>query len=125
MGLALSRKTRAMQNMLRPAFPHCVSAGNKGWEPPKALPRRRTLFDLSPATHCSILGTCLTLGELRKAVVKIAGENVRDLSNHEIHTLGVRYAATGGPPPNCSTSASTRSTRRRSSASRKYRARKI
>ena len=84
--------------MLRPAFSQCPSAGDKGWEPPKALPRRRTLFDLSPATHCSILGTCLTLGELRKAVVKIAGENVRDLSNHEIHTLGVRYAATAGPP---------------------------
>lgn len=79
-------------------FLHPRVIRNYDWEPPKAILRRRTLFDLSPATHCSILGTCLTLGELRKAVIKISGESVRDLSNHDIHTLGVRYAATAGPP---------------------------
>ena len=78
--------------------PRSPLAGAARWEPPKANARRRALFDLAPATHCSILGTCLALGELRKAVVKIAGENARDLSHHEMHTLGVRYAATPGAP---------------------------
>ena len=78
--------------------PRSAIVGDKNWEPPKAILRRRSLCDLSPATHCSILGTCLTLGELRKALVKIAGESVRDLSSHDIHTLGVRYAATAGAP---------------------------
>lgn len=49
-------------------------------------------------THCSILGTCLTLGELRKAVVKIAGDSVRSLGNYDIHSLAVRYAGTQGTP---------------------------
>lgn len=84
-------------NLFHAVLPRSPFA-EKNWEPPKAILRRRTLFDLSPATHCSILGTCLTLGELRKAVIRIAGENVRDLSNHDIHSLGVRYAATAGAP---------------------------
>ena len=87
-----------MKNGKNAFVPRSPIVGDRKWEPPKAILRRRTLFDLSPATHCSILGTCLTLGELRKAVVNIAGETVRGLSNHDMHTLGVRYAASAGAP---------------------------
>jgi hypothetical protein len=72
--------------------------GQSTWQPPKTAARRRTLFDLSPMTHCSIIGTCLTMAELRKIVVKIAGEFARKMNDHEIHTAGVKYASIEGFP---------------------------
>ena len=60
--------------------------------------RRRTLFDLSPMTHCSILGTCLTTAELRKVVRKVIGDRVQDAPDHEIHAHGVRLASVEGLP---------------------------
>jgi hypothetical protein len=65
------------------------------WLPPAG--RRRTLFDLSPMLHCSIIGTCLTMAELRKILVKAAGDRIQKLSDHDVHTQGVRLAALKGP----------------------------
>ena len=65
------------------------------WLPPSA--RRRTLFDLSPMLHCSIIGTCLTMAELRKILVKAAGDRIQKLSDHDVHTQGVRLAGLKGP----------------------------
>jgi hypothetical protein len=60
--------------------------------------RRRTLFDLSPMAHCSVIGTCLTTSELRKVVKKVLGDHVQNLSDHEVHTHGVRFASIEGLP---------------------------
>lgn len=60
--------------------------------------RRRTLFDLSPMAHCSVIGTCLTTGELRKIVKKILGDQVQKFSEHLVHTHGVRLASNEGMP---------------------------
>jgi hypothetical protein len=49
-------------------------------------------------THCSIIGTCLTMAELRRIVVRIAGESARKMNDHDIHAAGVRYASTDGLP---------------------------
>lgn len=68
------------------------------WQPPRRKSARRTLFDMSAMTHCSIIGTCLTMQELRRIVVKIAGEAARKMTDHEIHTKGVGYASTEGLP---------------------------
>lgn len=68
------------------------------WEPPKTMSRRRTLFDLSTALHCSIIGTCLTVSEVRKALVKIAGEPVRKLNDHQLHSMAVGFACKEGMP---------------------------
>ena len=65
------------------------------WLPPAG--RRRTLFDLSPMLHCSIVGTCLTMAELRKILTKAVGDRVQKLSDHDLHTHGVRLAALKGP----------------------------
>jgi hypothetical protein len=57
--------------------------------------RRQRLWELSPTLHCSIIGTCLTQGELREILRRIArsaGLNVVGLSDHELHSLGVRLA---------------------------------
>jgi hypothetical protein len=55
--------------------------------------RRRTrLADLSPTLHCSIIGTCLSTGELRQIVAKTKGRDLGDLGDHDIHGEGVRLA---------------------------------
>jgi hypothetical protein len=57
--------------------------------------RRKRLWELDPTLHCSIIGTCLTQGELREILRRIArseGLNVVGLSDHELHSLGVRLA---------------------------------
>jgi len=64
------------------------------WLPP--LGRRRTLLDLSPMLHCSVIGTCLTIAELRKILTKTAGDRVKKLSDHDVHTQGVRLASLKG-----------------------------
>ena len=70
-------------------------SAQEAWLPPPG--RRRTLFDLSPMLHCSIVGTCLTMAELRKILTKAVGDRVQKLSDHDIHTHGVRLAALKGP----------------------------
>ena len=56
---------------------------------------RRRLWELSPPLHCSIIGTCLTTGELREILGRIArkeGLTVGASSDHDLHGLGVRFA---------------------------------
>jgi hypothetical protein len=54
--------------------------------------RRTRIWDLSHHIHCSIIGTCLTTGELRLILVK-AGLVVDGASDHELHSKGVQLAA--------------------------------
>jgi Uncharacterized protein conserved in bacteria (DUF2325) len=58
-------------------------------------PRRKRLWELDPTLHCSIIGTCLTQGELREILRRIARRerfNVLASSDHDLHSLGVRLA---------------------------------
>ena len=54
-------------------------------------PKRRRLWELSRHLHCSIIGTCLTNGELRHALAK-AGRNTEGMTDHELHGIGVLAA---------------------------------
>jgi hypothetical protein len=50
---------------------------------------------LSPTLHCSIIGTCLTAGELREILRRIArreGFAVATTTDHDLHSLAVRLA---------------------------------
>jgi len=61
----------------------------------QAGPRRRRLWELSPTLHCSIIGTCLTTGELREILRRIARRErfaVATTSEHDLHGLAVRLA---------------------------------
>jgi Uncharacterized protein conserved in bacteria (DUF2325) len=58
-------------------------------------PRRKRLSELDPTLHCSIIGTCLTQGELREILRRIARAERFDVvasSDHDLHSLGVRLA---------------------------------
>jgi hypothetical protein len=58
-------------------------------------PRRKRLWELDPTLHCSIIGTCLSQGELRELLRRIARSErlaIATPSDHELHSLGVRLA---------------------------------
>ncbi len=62
------------------------------FEPP-ALNKRRKLWELHKSLHCSLIGTCLTAGELRRIVTKVSGASSESLSDHDIHKRGVGLAS--------------------------------
>lgn len=65
------------------------------WQPPAgmsaetSLPRRVRLLNISPKLHCSIIGTCLSLGELRAFARKtgLCADPAAD--DHHLHSLVV------------------------------------
>jgi hypothetical protein len=50
---------------------------------------RRKIWDLDGSLHCSVIGTCLTTGELRSLVRKFHAPLGDKLSDHELHTIAV------------------------------------
>ncbi len=57
-----------------------------------AKQQRLKTWDLSPMFHCSIVGTCLTTGELRQVLAKVGDIDVKTASDHALHSRGVRAA---------------------------------
>jgi len=56
--------------------------------------RRLKIWQLGASLHCSIIGTCLTTGELRTLVRKFKASSAEAPSDHELHSIAVA-AATG------------------------------
>jgi hypothetical protein len=54
--------------------------------------RRAKIWDISPALHCSIIGTCLTAADLRQFLAKFADTDAKTATDHALHSLGVRTA---------------------------------
>jgi Uncharacterized protein conserved in bacteria (DUF2325) len=55
--------------------------------------RRAKLWDITPALHCSIIGTCLSAAELRQFFVKLGDPTAKTASDHTLHSYGVNSAA--------------------------------
>ena len=51
--------------------------------------QRAKLWELNGSIHCSIIGTCLTTGELRRAMGKFAKSDIGHLTDHELHSEAV------------------------------------
>lgn len=76
---------------LRPAPPALfLPAAADG---PKDGPKqgRRKLWSLAGLLHCSVIGTCLSAGELRQALTK-AGLQTEGVADHDLHREGVAAA---------------------------------
>jgi len=59
-----------------------------------ADPKRRTrIWDLHSSLHCSIIGTCLTNGELRRLLLRLKVAGAETAGDHDLHMLGVLLAA--------------------------------
>ncbi len=59
-------------------------------------PERKTryrIWDLHTSLHCSIIGTCLTQGELVRLLRRLKVEGVDTANDHDLHMLGVLLAA--------------------------------
>ena len=54
---------------------------------------RYRIWDLHTSLHCSIIGTCLTQGELRRLLRRLKVEAVETADDHDLHMLGVLLAA--------------------------------
>lgn len=58
--------------------------------------RRARIWELGASLHCSIIGTCLTTGELR-AVLRKFGAVREAASEHDLHHIAVSAVAERGP----------------------------
>lgn len=70
-------------------LPHAVLP-NDG-EPRTGSQRLRT-WEIPATFHCSIIGTCLTTGELRQVLVRAGQDDARAATDHALHGRGVRLA---------------------------------
>jgi Uncharacterized protein conserved in bacteria (DUF2325) len=62
--------------------------------PPKPEPvatRRSRIWELNTNLHCSIIGTCLSTGELRQTLAKL-GVATPEATDHDLHATAVRLA---------------------------------
>ncbi len=57
-----------------------------------AAKRRVQIRDLHHSLHCSIIGTCLTTGELRRLLLRLNMKSAETLDDHGVHQLGVMLA---------------------------------
>jgi hypothetical protein len=83
----------AMPGALRLApFPAKPQAAAADIEDLLQGPRRRKIWDLSESLHCSIIGTCLSAGELRQLLVKLRTDGAETASDHDLHSKAVLCA---------------------------------
>src|ERR1700722_15476739 len=54
--------------------------------------RRTQIWDLHPSLHCSIIGTCLSSGELRRLLARLKVQGAETADDHDLHILGVLLA---------------------------------
>ncbi len=62
---------------------------------PETPRRRAKLAELDPHLHCSVIGTCLTTGELRRLVARFAPIDRERASDLEVHHEAVKLAMDG------------------------------
>jgi hypothetical protein len=61
---------------------------------PKPSSRRTKIWELGGTLHCSIVGTCLTTGELRGLLRKSDATIDRSATDHDLHSLAVAAVGT-------------------------------
>lgn len=54
--------------------------------------RRTRIWELAASLHCSIVGTCLSAGELRQLLVRLNAPGAATTSDHDLHQRGVLIA---------------------------------
>jgi len=59
---------------------------------PEPSCRRTKIWEMHSTLHCSIVGTCLSTGELRRLLVRLKVAGVQTASDHDVHMLGVMLA---------------------------------
>jgi hypothetical protein len=70
-----------------------LAARNVVAKAPSISKRRSQIWDLHNSLHCSIIGTCLSTGELRQLLVRLKVLGAESADEHDLHKLGVFLAA--------------------------------
>ena len=65
---------------------------------PPASRRRTAIWDMHRSMHSSIIGTCLSSGEIRRLLIKLGVHGAESAGEHDLHKQGVALAgqAQGG-----------------------------
>jgi len=102
-----SRGTQLLTRVFEPGDPRWPWAPAPGHSPmaPALMPTRDAAAKLSPASkrrtqiwelhqslHCSIIGTCLSSGELRRLLVRLEVQGAESADDHDLHVMGVLLA---------------------------------
>ena len=58
----------------------------------KAVKGRVKIWELNSNLHCSVIGPCLSAGELRRLLVRLKIAGIESADEHELHMLGVLLA---------------------------------
>ena len=91
---ATSAYERALSDRFSPAHTRTGSSPQQPALAPKPSSRRSKIWELTAMLHCSIVGTCLTTGELRALLRKFDATIEPKATDHELHSVAV--AAVGG-----------------------------
>src|ERR1700678_858786 len=59
---------------------------------PPTSKRRTAIWDMHQSVHCSIIGTCLSSGEIRRLLTKLGVQDAESASDHDLHKQGVALA---------------------------------
>lgn len=87
------RTSRPMADLVGLAAKHAqTTQANPPALKPKAASRRARIWELNSHLHCSIIGTCLSAGELRRLLVRLKIAGIESADEHELHMLGVLLA---------------------------------
>ena len=54
--------------------------------------KRTAIWNMHPSVHCSIIGTCLSSGEIRRLLIKFGVYGAESASDHDLHKQGVALA---------------------------------
>jgi hypothetical protein len=57
-----------------------------------ASKRRTAIWEMHPNVHCSIIGTCLSAGELRRLLIKLGVDGAAAADDHTLHKQAVTLA---------------------------------
>jgi hypothetical protein len=80
----MARLDRRPDIILKPAVP-LEAASAQG-------AKRSKIWDLADSLHCSIIGTCLSNGELRRVLVHLKVTGAEAADDHDLHVMGVMLA---------------------------------
>ena len=54
--------------------------------------RRTAIWEMHRSVHCSIIGTCLSSGEIRRLLLKLGVHGAETTDDHDLHKQGVALA---------------------------------
>lgn len=93
----MDRSRLPIHSVERAAATGIACCGGGTDEPDDEIGGRHKLWELDPGTHCSIIGTCLDLDELRRIGQKVGLVIASDAQDYDIHGYFVTKAGSRSP----------------------------